>query len=262
MVLKPIEINTNDFPSLFHSRLKDARIYDSSCSPEARVIFIDSGDGFFLKQGKKGSLEREALMTRYFHSKGISTEVMDYISENEDWLLTRKIPGKDGISKEYLDQPERLCDVFAQELRKLHEMDIEGCPIPNHTERYIASAKVGYLKGKFNQEGLPSIWSFREGKEAFDVIEKESHLLETNTLLHGDYCLPNIILSDWKLSGFIDLDWGGVGDRHVDLYWGSWTLNYNLKTDRYRERFMDAYGRDKIELDKLRIVAAAEALTD
>ena len=55
-----------------------------------------------------------------------------------------------------------------------------------------------------------------------------------------------------------DLDTGGVGDRHVDLFWGAWTLRYNLGTDAYRDRFFDAYGRDRIDPERLRVVAAAE----
>ena len=78
------------------------------------------------------------------------------------------------------------------------------------------------------------------------------------TLLHGDYCLPNILLDNWQLSGFIDLDAGGIGDRHIDLFWGIWTLQFNLKTDRYRDRFLDAYGRDKVTEELLRVVSAAE----
>lgn len=82
--------------------------------------------------------------------------------------------------------------------------------------------------------------------------------LQSKVLLHGDYCLPNIILKDWKLSGFIDVGDGGVGDRHIDLFWGIWTLWFNLKTDKYRERFIDAYGRDKVDKSLLKVVAAAE----
>ena len=88
--------------------------------------------------------------------------------------------------------------------------------------------------------------------------KKHGHLLKTDTLLRGDYCLPNVIFDDWRFSGFIDLDNSGVGDRHVDLFWGAWTLWFNLKTDNYRDRFFDAYGRDKVDEDMLRIVAACE----
>jgi kanamycin kinase len=66
------------------------------------------------------------------------------------------------------------------------------------------------------------------------------------------------MLDDWRFAGFIDVGNGGVGDRHVDLFWGAWTLAFNLGTDAYRNRFFDAYGRDKIEEEKLRIVSAAE----
>ena len=66
------------------------------------------------------------------------------------------------------------------------------------------------------------------------------------------------MLDDWKFSGFIDLGNGGVGDRHIDLFWGAWTLFYNLKTDAYCDRFLDAYGRDKIEEEMLRAIAAFE----
>ena len=76
--------------------------------------------------------------------------------------------------------------------------------------------------------------------------------------MHGDYCLPNIMLKDWKLSGFIDLINGGVGDRHIDVLWGIWTLKYNIGTAEYTDRFIDVYGRDLIDEEKLRCIAAIE----
>ena len=82
--------------------------------------------------------------------------------------------------------------------------------------------------------------------------------LERNVLMHGDYCLPNIMLKDWKLSGFIDLINGGVGDRHIDVLWDIWTLKYNIGTAKYTDRFIDVYGRDLIDEEKLRCIAAIE----
>ena len=89
-------------------------------------------------------------------------------------------------------------------------------------------------------------------------MEENKDLLKNDTLIHGDYCLPNIMLDDWRFSGFIDLGNGGVGDKHIDLFWGAWTLNFNLKTDKYRNRFLDAYGRSDIEEEIFRVIAAAE----
>lgn len=90
------------------------------------------------------------------------------------------------------------------------------------------------------------------------MIDKNKHLLKNDTLLHGDYCLPNIILDDWKFSGFIDIDCGGIGDKHIDIFWGIWTLYFNLKTDKFTNRFIEAYGKDKINPNILRLIAAIE----
>lgn len=258
MTLTPITINTNEYPAELHRLLSNAKLYDSSCSPEARVIFIDKDGGYFVKSAPKGNLEREAALTRYFHGKGLSAEVLSYISDEHDWLLTAKIQGDDLTAPKYLEQPERLCDIFAERLALLHAVDFSDCPIQNHTERYLDRAARNKRAGTFDKSHFPDSFGYTSAEEAWAVVEKHGHLLKTDTLLHGDYCLPNIILDDWRFSGFIDLDSGGVGDRHVDVFWGIWTLWFNLKTDKYRQRFIDAYGRDKVDEEMLLIVAAIE----
>ena len=71
--------------------LAGTRIYDSSCSPEARVYFIDKDEGYYLKVAAAGTLAREAQMTAYFHSKGLGAEVLRYLSEDKDYFLTAKV---------------------------------------------------------------------------------------------------------------------------------------------------------------------------
>lgn len=76
MQLKLTNINTNDYPSEIEYILRDCKIYDSSSSPQAKVIFADKGCGYFVKKAAKGSLEKEYLMTKYFHSLGLSCNVI------------------------------------------------------------------------------------------------------------------------------------------------------------------------------------------
>jgi aminoglycoside phosphotransferase len=45
---------------------------------------------------------------------------------------------------------------------------------------------------------------------------------------HGDYCLPNIILKDGKLSGFVDIGRARLADRYQDLGIAFRSLEYNL----------------------------------
>lgn len=261
MKLTKMKKDISQFPQRLHPYLEKANIYDSSCSPQARVYYIEKDGGYFLKKAEKGQLEREMLMTRYFHAKGLSAEIIDYISERHDWLLSAKIEGDDCVTQKYLEKPEKLCDTLAELLARLHSLEFTDCPVPNHTQRYIETARKNYLTGNYDKTLFLNSFGYKSASQAWDIFEKHSHCLKTDTLLHGDYCLPNIILKDWSFSGFIDLDCGGVGDRHIDIFWGAWTLFFNLKTDRYRQRFYDAYSRADIDEDILRVVAAAEVFS-
>ncbi|MBQ1251122.1 MAG: aminoglycoside 3'-phosphotransferase, partial [Clostridia bacterium] len=74
----PVTIRLSDFPECFHPLLQDAAIFDSSSSPQARVWFIDKENGYYLKKSAKGTLCREAEMTRYFYKMGLTAEVLAY----------------------------------------------------------------------------------------------------------------------------------------------------------------------------------------
>lgn len=128
MKRNPIQINSEDYPACFLELLTGSPLYDSSSSPDAKVCYIDSQGGFFLKSAPKGALGREASMTAYFHSKGIGAEVCAYESLDRDWLLTRAIPGEDSIHPLYLSDPKRLCDSAASFLQMLHHLSPAGCP--------------------------------------------------------------------------------------------------------------------------------------
>lgn len=253
----PIQIDLDRFPAQLHPLLQNAAVYDSSCSPEARVWFIDKEDGFFLKSAPTGTLQKEAAMTDFFHSKGLGPRVLSFCTDRRDWLLTSRIPGEDCVDAAYLAQPERLCDTTAILLRRLHETPATGCPVCR-TADYIQSARQGYLTRHYDETLFPDNRGYATAEQAWEAVERTAPYLQQDVLLHGDYCLPNILLDRWRFSGFIDLGSGGLGDRHMDLFWGCWSLRFNLKTDRYRERFLDAYGRDVLQPELLEAMGAFE----
>lgn len=253
---KEITIDVNEYPEAFRYFIKDAKIFDSSCSAEAQVLFIDKGEGYYLKKAQKGSLKTEAELTEYFHKKKLATEVLGYESGDYDWLLTKKVQGEDCTYGQYLDEPKKLCDTIALLLRQLHEVDFSTCPV-NRVKSYIETVEQSYKRGHFDNDLTDETRKIGR-EEAYRIACENKHILKSEVLLHGDYCLPNIMLDNWNFSGFIDLGNGGIGDRHIDLFWGAWTLKYNLGTDRYRDRFFEAYGRDKVEFDKFEVIAAME----
>lgn len=254
----PVTPRLGDFPEEFHGLLRSCAVWDSSCSPEARVYFLERGEGLYLKTAPGGTLKAEAEMTAFFHQKGLSAEVLIYLPGEKDWLLTRAIPGEDCTHPMYLEDPLRLCDTTAMLLRQLHDVSPAGCPGENQTQVRFRAAQRGHAAGYWENDLFRQVWDFSSAEEAWQAAREALPHLKNDTLLHGDYCLPNILLKDWAFSGFIDVGRGGTGDRHTDLLWGTWTLMFNLKTNRYFDRFLDAYGRDRVDTELLRGMAAIE----
>lgn len=257
MLRTPITPEFGMIPEEFHSLMKSAPAFDSSCSPIARVYFIDKDEGYYLKSSPKGTLEQECRMTSYFHGLNLGPEVLGYISGEQDWLLTRAVPGEDCTFRAYLDDPKRLSETLALILRQLHSLDASKSPV-NRLESYIADACRNYREGRYDTFLFPDNWGYTSAEGAWSMIRENGHLLKADTLIHGDYCLPNVMLDNWKFTGFIDLGRAGAGDRHMDIFWGAWTLQFNLKTDAYCRRFLDAYGIEVFDEDMLRLVAAFE----
>lgn len=237
---------------------RGARIYDSSCSPEARVYYIEKDGGYFLKTAEKGSLAREAALGRYFFKKSLSPEVLFYESGEGDLLLTARAEGEDGTHPSHLADPKRLACAMGEALRTLHETEASDCPVQNRMEEYLVLADKNFAAGKFDLGLFCPLLRFSSAEAAYGVLREGRALLRNEVLLHGDYCLPNIMLRDFRISSFIDVGNGGIGDRHVDLFWGAWTLWFNLGTEAYGDCFFDAYGRDRIDPERLRVIAAAE----
>lgn len=250
-------LQLGNFPADFHDLLKGARLFDSSCSNAARVWMIQKDEAFFLKAAASGSLEKEAAMTAFFHEKGFGPEVLAYLQADQDWLLTRAVPGEDCTNPVNRQDPKKLSSTIGELLRQLHDTDPTGCMV-DRTADYIATAERNYHSGNYDKSLFPDNWGYRCPEEAWNVVCQTAPALQHDALLHGDYCLPNIILKDGKLSGFIDLGNGGLGDRHIDLHWGIWSLQYNLKTDQWTDRFLDAYGRDKLNPQLLDSIRAFE----
>jgi aminoglycoside phosphotransferase len=46
-----------------------------------------------------------------------------------------------------------------------------------------------------------------------------------NVLIHGDYCLPNVLVDDGRMTGLVDVGRAGLGDPRDDLAAGVWSLH-------------------------------------
>ena len=203
---------------------------DSLGRSEASVF--DAG-GRFLKIGPRGTLQRAADAQDYFARKGLSAPLTAFEQdEARDYLLVEALPGKNAC--EWLDDPAWLSAAMGEAVRALHETDAADCPLTDCNERAVEA----YAR----ETGAP--------------FEGDLSPLRGDALIQGDCCLPNLFFQDRRFTGFIDLGDAGLGDRHFDLCWALWSLGYNLKTTRFNDRLLDAYGRDALDETRLALCTA------
>ena len=77
----PLAALPEGIPAEVASLLEGAPLYDSSSSPEARVIYTPRDGGLYLKRSPRGTLAKEAEMTSYFYKKGLSAKFV------RKWLI-------------------------------------------------------------------------------------------------------------------------------------------------------------------------------
>ena len=219
MEKKKIQIDISEYPSQLHTYFYNADIYDSSCGENSQVLY--SSADYYIKIAPKGSLAREAAVIDYFYDNGIGAELVKYISAEKDYMVTRPAPGQDATH--YLDNPHKLCETLAAAMKYLHSLPIDNIILSPSMEYY-----------------------------------KSDNVLDCDTYIHGDFCLPNIMLENYKFKAFIDVGLAGAGDRHIDIFWCIWSLWFNLKTDKYTDYFLDLYGRENIDMTKLKYIAIKE----
>lgn len=227
----------------------------------ASVYLIEKYDYHcYLKITPKGHLQNEVLMTEYLHRYGICPTVILYISDDsKDYLLTERVTGSDATRDEYLAQPDRLVRIFAESLAHFHHVRYSDCPISNDLEQMVMRAEGNYRKGRVESSLLQYVGYTNIEAAYSDLVSLFNNASEDNTIIHGDYCLPNVILHDFRLSGFIDVGYGGIGDRHYDIFWGLWSLEFNLKCGSYAETFLQSYGKQWIDHERLRLCGLLSA---
>ncbi len=99
----------------------------------------------------------------------------------------------------------------------------------------------------------PSIgWAPERIARRFGEILREIHSVDASdcpfgaktpgsVLIHGDYCLPNVLVVGGRLTGLVDVGRSGLGDPRDDLAAGLWTLHYNFGHGS-GPQFLESYG--------------------
>ena len=120
------------------------------------------------------------------------------------FLLTSAVEGLPLCDESFLRDPDRLTSLLCEAMTLFHALPSSDCPF---------------------------------------FAERDQENADRSVVCHGDFCLPNILFNG-KTLGFVDVGDMGKGDEWLDYAWCLWSLDYNLKTEKYREMMLKKLGID------------------
>lgn len=118
---------------------------------------------------------------------------------------------------------------------------------------YVEDDKYAYyIKTKLIGKSLCEKPYINNPKKVVKLLSEAIKLFHTTNMIHGDFCLPNILVRYNKIVGFIDLGRSGFGDYWEDYAWSIWSLEYNLNSNEYTKEYVELLGItfDKEKYDK------------
>lgn len=177
-------------------------------------------------------VEKQVRIMRWLEGKLPAPKVLAFeIMEEKSFLLMSRVYGDMACSEYYLEHPKVLLKALAEALKMMWSLDISDCPNLRDLDTELSEGKYRVENGLVDVEDAEPT-TFGEGG-----FESPAHLLqwlEENrpvqepVFSHGDFCLPNVLLTDGEVSGFIDLGDAGVGDKWRDIALCYRSLKHNF----------------------------------
>lgn len=140
--------------------------------------------------------------------------------EHKNYLLMTKLTGEMSCADKYLKNPDQLTTILAEALQMLWKVDISNCPYIYNLDKKLLMAKYNVENNLVDMDDI-ELGTFGENgfNDPFRLLEwlNNNKPKEELVLSHGDFCLPNIFLSNGKVSGYIDLGMTGIADKWQDI---------------------------------------------
>jgi kanamycin kinase len=203
------------------------------------------GEVRYLKVARRGreiGLGAESERLRWAARLPVPRVLREGVDGEREWLLTAALPGVNATDTALTADPPRLVPLLAQGLRRFHALEVEGCPFDGRLEATLATVRHRLAAGLTRQDGpLRPEHGVSTPGAALDLLIRRRPPERDLVVCHGDYCLPNVLIEDWRVSGFVDLGALAVADRWRDLAVATWSVTWNLGPG-WEDLFLEAYG--------------------
>ena len=165
--------------------------------------------------------ENENAMLRWLEDRFPVPHILETaVRDGWRWTLMTRMAGEMACAATFRTNPHRLVQELARAMRSIWQIDISGCSVDQSPDAKLRRARKIVESGNVNMD-LVDPATFGDGGFSSPAallawLEANKPSFET-VLTHGDFCLPNVFLQDWKITGLLDLGRSGVGDKWTDI---------------------------------------------
>jgi aminoglycoside phosphotransferase len=247
-----------DLPFNLSRILQNHSLIRNSIGQSNSEVYRVANSNAFLKIAGKNSnvnLQRERKVLEWLSDKVSVPKVLHFEETGENiFLLISEIKGinladyiKNVKAKENL-----MCDL-AKSLKQIHNISIKDCPFQRTLDVKLQNALENIKNGLVDETDFEDENIGKSAQALFDELIESRPKDEDLVFTHGDFCFPNIIVSNGKVSGFVDWEGGGIADRYQDIALLFRSFDFNVgDTEQFEDLFCSCYGIEKLDKDKIK----------
>lgn len=208
------------FPNIFNKYISLKEFQADHIGKSKAGVFLF--DDMVLKvQPECDESANELQMMQWLNGKIPVPDIIEHISEQGySYILMTRCKGYMSCADQYMTNPIKQAELLAETLHQLWSIPTTDCPCHWPLNRRLQQAAENVASGNVD---MASAQPDTFGDKGFKNPAELLHWLTTNmpeeaaVISHGDFCLPNIFVNDYGLTGLIDLGKAGTADKWQDI---------------------------------------------
>jgi aminoglycoside phosphotransferase len=113
-------------------------------------------------------------------------------------------------------------------MKTIHALPIDDCPFDATLDVKVEQARRNIELELVDENDFGEQRQGRTAEDLFRELVATKPKDEDLVFTHGDFCLPNVVLKNGRVNGFIDWGRAGIADRYQDIALLARSIKYNF----------------------------------